>query len=55
VTGLLNNVFGAIFSWIIKRLPGFLALFSQRLVGVFTGLIVATGLSFLGPGWVGDN
>ena len=53
VTGLLNNVFGAIFSWITKAIVWFLALFSQGWVGVFTALIVATGLSFLG--WLGWN
>jgi len=53
VTGLLNNIFGAIFSWITRAITWFLALFSQGWVGVLTGLIVATGLSFLG--WLGWN
>ena len=51
VTGLLNNVFGTILSWLTRALAWFLALFSQGWVGVLTGLIVATGLSFLG--WLG--
>ena len=53
VTGLLNNLFGAIFSWITKAIAWFLALFSKGWIGVLTGLIVATGLSFLG--WLGWN
>lgn len=51
VTGLLNNIFGAIFSWITRGITWFLALFSQGWLGALTGLIVATGISFLG--WIG--
>ncbi len=47
VTGLLNNIF----SWITEAIAWFLALFSQGWLGALTGLIVATGLSFLG--WLG--
>lgn len=47
VTGLLNNIF----SWITEAIAWFLALFSQGWLGTLTGLIVATGLSFLG--WLG--
>lgn len=47
VTGLLNNIF----SWITEAIAWFLALFSQGWLGILTGLIVATGLSFLG--WLG--
>jgi len=43
-------MFGAIFSWITKAN---LVLAVQGWVGVFTGLIVATGLSFLG--WLAWN
>ncbi len=53
VTGLLNNVFGAIFTWLGRAIAWFLALFSQGWVGVLTGIITATGLSFLG--WLGWN
>ncbi len=53
VTGLLNNVFGAIFSWFVRAIAWFLALFSQGWVGVFTALIVGTTTAFLGwLGWV---
>jgi transglutaminase-like putative cysteine protease len=48
VTGLLNNVFGAIFSWITRILTWFLALFFQGWLGVLLGLIVATATAFLG-------
>lgn len=53
VTGLLNNVFAAIFTWLTRAIAGFLALFSKGWLGVLTGLIIATGLSFLG--WLGWN
>ena len=53
VTGLLNNVFGAILGWITRAITWFLALFYQGWLGVLTGLLVATGLSFLG--WLGWN
>lgn len=48
VTGLLNNVFGAIFSWITRAIAWFLALFSQGWLGILTGLIVGTTTAFLG-------
>jgi transglutaminase-like putative cysteine protease len=48
ITGLLNNVFGAIFSWITRILAWFLALFFQGWLGVLLGLIVATATAFLG-------
>ena len=51
VTGLIYSVFGPIFSWLVGAIAWFLALFSQGWVGVLTGLVVATGLSFLG--WLG--
>ncbi len=53
VTGLLNNIFGAIFSWLTRAVTWFLALFSQGWLGGLTGLVVATGVSFLG--WLGWN
>ncbi|MDZ8242051.1 MAG: DUF3488 and DUF4129 domain-containing transglutaminase family protein [Nostoc sp. ChiQUE01a] len=50
VTGLLNNVFGTIFSWIGRAIAWFLALFSQGWFGVLTGLILGTTIAFFG--WV---
>ncbi|MEA5550836.1 DUF3488 and DUF4129 domain-containing transglutaminase family protein [Anabaena cylindrica UHCC 0172] len=53
VTGLLNNVFGTVFSWLFRAIAWFLALFSQGWLGVLTGLIVGTTTAFLGwLGWV---
>ncbi|MBN3898846.1 MAG: DUF3488 domain-containing protein [Nostoc sp. NOS(2021)] len=51
VTGLLNNVFGTILSWIIRAIAWFLALFSQGWFGVLTGLILSTTAAFFG--WLG--
>ncbi|MBN3949925.1 MAG: DUF3488 domain-containing protein [Nostoc sp. NMS7] len=51
VTGLLNNVFGTILSWIIRAIAWFLALFSQGWFGVLTGLILATIAAFFS--WLG--
>jgi len=51
VTGLLNNVFGTILSWIIRAIAWFLALFSQGWFGVLTGLILTTIAAFFG--WLG--
>lgn len=51
VTGLLNNVFGAIFAWISKAFSWFLSLFFQGWLGVLTGLILATAIAFLS--WLG--
>ncbi|MBD2516247.1 DUF4129 domain-containing protein [Nostoc sp. FACHB-973] len=51
VTGLLNNVFGTIFSWVSKAIAWFLALFSQGWFGVLTGLILGTTIAFFG--WLG--
>ena len=53
VTSLLNTVFGTLFGWVTGAIASFLALFSQGWAGVLTGLLVATGLSFLG--WLGWN
>ncbi|MBD2446864.1 DUF3488 domain-containing protein [Nostoc sp. FACHB-152] len=53
VTGLLNNVFGAIFSWVTKAIAWFIALFTQGWLGVLTGLTLATTIAFFGwLGWV---
>jgi transglutaminase-like putative cysteine protease len=60
VTSLLNNVFGAIFSWIARALGKltegialFFALFSQGWLGILTGLILAVTAAFLSwLGWV---
>lgn len=51
VTGLLNYVFGAIFTWASKAFSWFLSLFYQGWLGVFTGLIFATTAAFLS--WLG--
>ncbi|MDF5710020.1 MAG: DUF3488 and DUF4129 domain-containing transglutaminase family protein [Nostoc sp. S4] len=51
VTGLLNNVFGTIFSWIGKAIAWFLALFSRGWFGVLTGLILGTSIAFFA--WLG--
>ncbi|MBX9253516.1 DUF4129 domain-containing protein [Desmonostoc muscorum CCALA 125] len=51
VTGLLNNVFGTIFSWVSRAIAWFLALFSQGWFGVLTGLILGTTIAFFG--WLG--
>ncbi|MEH1941100.1 MAG: DUF3488 and DUF4129 domain-containing transglutaminase family protein [Nostoc sp.] len=51
VTGLLNNVFGTILSWVIRAIAWFLALFSQGWFGVLTGLVVGTTTAFLS--WLG--
>ncbi|MBD6615746.1 DUF3488 domain-containing protein [Komarekiella sp. 'clone 1'] len=51
VTGLLNNVFGIIFSWVTRAIAWFFALFSQGWFGVLTGLILTTIGAFLG--WLG--
>ncbi|WP_392533802.1 DUF3488 and DUF4129 domain-containing transglutaminase family protein [Nostoc sp. C117] len=51
VTGLLNNVFGTIFSWIGRAIAWFIALFSQGWFGILTGLIVGTTTAFLS--WLG--
>ncbi|MEJ1930132.1 DUF3488 and DUF4129 domain-containing transglutaminase family protein [Nostoc sp. NIES-2111] len=51
VTGLLNNIFGTLFSWIGKAIAWFLRLFTQGWFGVLTGLIVGTSTAFLA--WLG--
>lgn len=51
VTGLLNYVFGTIFSWITKAIAWFFALFTQGWLGVLTGLIVGTTTAFFS--WLG--
>jgi transglutaminase-like putative cysteine protease len=53
VTGLLNNIFGTILSWVIRAIAWFLALFSKGWFGVLTGLIVAITTAFFSwLGWV---
>jgi transglutaminase-like putative cysteine protease len=51
VSSWLSNVFEILARWIIVAIAWFFALFSQGWVGWFTGIILATGLSFLG--WLG--
>lgn len=53
VNNFLNNVFGAIFAWVFGAIAWFFALFTQGWVGLFTGLLVIIGLSFLG--WLAWN
>jgi transglutaminase-like putative cysteine protease len=48
VTGLLNNVFGTIFSWVTRAIAWFFALFTQGWLGILTGLILATTIAFFG-------
>ncbi|WP_426545021.1 transglutaminase TgpA family protein [Dapis sp. BLCC M126] len=48
VTGFLERFIGGIFRWILGILGWFFALFSQGWQGIFSGLILATALSFLG-------
>ncbi|AFY42185.1 DUF3488 and DUF4129 domain-containing transglutaminase family protein [Nostoc sp. PCC 7107] len=53
VTGLFNNVFGTIFSWIVRAIAWFFALFAQGWFGVLTGLTLGTTIAFFGwLGWV---
>ncbi|MCF4970382.1 transglutaminase TgpA family protein [Nostoc sp. CMAA1605] len=53
VTGFLNRVFGAIFSWLGKAIAWFMALFTQGWLGILTGLILTTTAAFLAwLGWV---
>ncbi len=47
ITGLLNNVFLGL----LNAIAWFLALFAQGWLGTLTGLIIATGLGFVG--WLG--
>nr|WP_322745533.1 DUF3488 and DUF4129 domain-containing transglutaminase family protein [Plectonema radiosum] len=52
VTGLLNNLFGKIFSILVKVLSWFLSLFSQGIYGILTGLTLVTFVSlFAWLGW----
>ncbi|WGV27829.1 transglutaminase TgpA family protein [Halotia branconii] len=53
VTGLLNNVFGTIFSYVSRAIAWFFALFTQGWFGVLTGLVLTTTIAFLG--WLGLN
>lgn len=53
VTGLLNNVLGAIFNWVGRAIAWFFALFTQGWLGVLTGSILGTTIAFFGwLGWV---
>ncbi|AFY47272.1 transglutaminase-like enzyme, predicted cysteine protease [Nostoc sp. PCC 7524] len=51
VTGFLNNVVGAVFSWMGKAIAWFFALFTQGWVGILTGLILSTTTAFFS--WLG--
>jgi len=53
VTGLFNNVFGTIFTWITRAIAWFFALFAQGWLGILTGLTLGTTIAFFGWfGWV---
>ena len=51
VTGFLDTLFGTIFSWLVRAIAWFLALFFQGWLGVLTGLILSTITAFLA--WLG--
>ncbi|WP_239729547.1 transglutaminase TgpA family protein [Nodularia sphaerocarpa] len=51
VKGFFNTLFGIIFSWLIRAIAWFLALFFQGWLGVLTGLILATTTAFFA--WLG--
>ncbi|MEB3181191.1 MAG: DUF3488 and DUF4129 domain-containing transglutaminase family protein [Nostocaceae cyanobacterium] len=54
VTGFLNTIFGALFTWITRAIAWFFRLFSQGWLGVLTGLILATAMGLVGwLGWKG--
>ncbi|MEP0881723.1 DUF3488 and DUF4129 domain-containing transglutaminase family protein [Trichocoleus sp. ST-U3] len=53
LTSWLNNVFGAITTWLIGGIIWLWALLSRGWVGLFAGLILAICLGFLG--WLGWN
>jgi protein-glutamine gamma-glutamyltransferase len=54
VTGWLNGVFGAIAAGVVFAVAWLLGLFSQGWMGLFTALLLAIGLSFLGwLSWLG--
>jgi transglutaminase-like putative cysteine protease len=46
IRGWLDYVFGTIFTWILKAIAWFFALFSQGWLGVLTGLILTTTTAF---------
>lgn len=53
VTGLLDHVFGTIFSWVSRAIAWFLALFTQGWLGILTGLILTTTTALCSwLGWV---
>jgi transglutaminase-like putative cysteine protease len=54
VTGLLNGVFGTLFSWLFRASAWFIALFSQGWLSVLTAIIIVRKITaFLGLlGWV---
>lgn len=51
VSGFLNTLFTVVFNWITAAIAWFIALFSQGWWGVFTSLMIITGISFLS--WLG--
>ncbi len=51
VTGLLNNIFGTIFSTTVKFLSWFISLFSRGIFGILSGLTLVTLVSLFG--WLG--
>lgn len=47
VTGVLNQVFGTLFTWIGRVIGWFIGLFSQGWFGILTGLGVSIAIAFL--------
>jgi len=53
VRNLLATLFGGMFRWVARALVWLWRLFTSGWVGLFTGLMLAIGLAFLG--WLGVN
>lgn len=50
VTSVLSQVFGLVASWVTRVLTWLLSLFSQGWMGLFAGILLTVGTSFLG--WI---
>ncbi|MEB3278149.1 MAG: transglutaminaseTgpA domain-containing protein [Lyngbya sp.] len=51
VTSILQTIFGTLFLWIARSIRWFLTLFAQGWVGLFTGILIALIVGFVG--WLG--
>ncbi|WP_413168345.1 DUF3488 and transglutaminase-like domain-containing protein [Capilliphycus salinus ALCB114379] len=51
VTGLLQTIFGTLFIWVARIIRWFLRLFTQGWVGLFSGILIALLVGFVG--WLG--